>query len=85
MHGKLYKLRSGTAQQGKAAFINLDLEFDGQRAFVIWDSLAVGNYMLKARVEIDPRLLQADSRREADFVYRGELVLPRPENNYPAR
>ena len=67
--------------KGKLEFINLDLEFDGKRAFVIWDSIAVGNYQLKARVEIDPRLLRADSDRQCDFVYNGELVLPRPEDN----
>ena len=67
--------------KGKHEFIHLDLEFDGKRAFVIWDSISLGNYLLKARVEIDPRLLRADSGRQCDFVYSGELVLPRPEDN----
>jgi len=81
MHVKLYKLRSRTSNQGKPAFIDLDLEFDGKRAFVIWDSITLGNFLLKARVEIDPRLLQKGKGRDYDFVYRGELVLPQPEHN----
>ncbi len=81
MQVKLYKLRSQTVSQGKPTFVNLDLEFDGQRAFVIWDSMTLGNFLLKARVEINPKLLQQDSGCDVDFVYRGKLVLPRPENN----
>jgi hypothetical protein len=81
MHAKLYKLRGRAVAKGKLESIDLDLEFDGKRAFVIWDSISLGDYLLKARVEIDPRLLHADSGRGCDFVYRGELVLPNPENN----
>ena len=81
MRAKLYRLRGQAMAKGKLEFINLDLEFDGKRAFVIWDSIPVGNYHLKARVEIDPRLLRADAGRQCDFVYSGELVLPRPEDN----
>ena len=67
--------------KGKLEFIDLNLEFDGKRAFVIWDSISVGDYLLKARVEIDPQLLHADSGRGCDYVYRGELILPNPANN----
>lgn len=81
MRAKLYKLRGRTVAKGKSEFIKLDLEFDGKRAFVIWDSISLGNYRLKARMEIDPRLLRAESGLECDYVYRGELVLPCPENN----
>jgi hypothetical protein len=81
MGAKLYKLRSRAVAKGKLEFIDLDLEFDGKRAFVVWDSINLGNYLFKARVEIDPRLLHADSGRGCDYVYRGELVLPSPENN----
>ena len=81
MRAKLYKLRGRTVAKGKPEFIDLDLEFDGKRAFVIWDSISLGNYLLKARVEIDPRLLHVDSGRGCDYVYRGELVLPSPQNN----
>ncbi len=78
---KLYKLRSLTVEKGKTAFIDLNLEFEGNRAFVVWDSVALGEYLLKARVEIDPTLLQEDAEPDCDFIYRGQLVLPKPENN----
>ena len=81
MRLKLYKMRSLTVENGKTAFIEVNLEFEGQRAFVIWDSISVGTLLLKARVEIDPTLLQTGSGRGCDYVYCGELVLPRPQNN----
>lgn len=81
MRAKSYKLRGRAVAKGKLEAINLDLEFDGKRAFVVWDSITLGNYLLKARVEIDPSLLREDSGRGCDYVYRGELVLPNPENN----
>jgi hypothetical protein len=81
MRAKSYKVRGRAVAKGKLEFIDLDLEFDGKRAFVIWDSISVGDYLLKARVEIDPQLLHADSGRGCDYVYRGELVLPNPANN----
>ncbi len=81
MDVKLYKIRSVRSNQGKTTSIDLDLEFEGERAFVIWDSVTLGGFMLKARVEIDPLLLQKDAGRGFDFYYRGELVLPKPENN----
>ncbi len=67
--------------KGKTESIDLDLEFDGKRAFVVWDSVQVRGFLLKARLEIDPKLLRADSGRGCDYVYRGELVLPNPELN----
>jgi hypothetical protein len=81
MRAKLYKVRGRAVAKGKLEFIDLDLEFDGKRAFVIWDSISLGSFLLKARVEIDPQLLQSDSGRGCDYVYRGEFVLPNPENN----
>ena len=81
MRVKLYKLRGRAVAKGKMESIDLDLEFDGKRAFVVWDSINVGNFLLKARVEIDPQLLHADSGRDCDYIYRGELVLPNPEHN----
>jgi hypothetical protein len=81
MRIKLYRVRSLTMAKGKSAFIDFDLEFDGDRAYVVWDSITLGSFLLKARVEIDPTLLQEDTNRDCDFVYRGELVLPKPENN----
>ncbi len=79
MHAKMYKMRSLTVDQGKTSSAEFNLEFDGERAFVIWDSITVRGCLLKARVEIDPTLLQKGTGK--DFYYRGQLVLPRPENN----
>ena len=81
MHIKSFKLRSLASSNGKLSAIELDLEFDGERAFVVWDSVSFGAFRLKARVEIDPHLLQTAGGRGCDYFYRGELVLPRPENN----
>jgi len=81
MRAKLYKMRGRAVAKGKMEFIDLDLEFEGKRAFVIWESVQVRGFLLKARLEIDPKLLRADSSRGCDYVYRGELVLPNPELN----
>jgi hypothetical protein len=78
---KTYKLRSLTVNNGQERFINLVMEFEGGRAFVVWDSISLGEFLLKARVEIDPKLLQSDTGAGWDFLYRGDLVLPRPELN----
>ena len=81
MHDKLYKLRSLTVEKGKTTCVDLDLEFEGSRAYVVWESLTLGTFLLKARLEIDPALLQKGGGRGWDYFYRGELVLPRAENN----
>ena len=81
MRVKLFKMRSLTVDNGKSAFVDVNLEFEGKRAFVIWDSVVLGDYKLKARVEIDPELLQKSGGRGCDYYYRGQLILPRPENN----
>ncbi len=78
---KTYKMRSLTVDHGKHSFIDLDMEFEGDRAFVVWDSLSVGDFLLKARVEIDPALLQTNNGLGWDYFYRGQLILPRPEYN----
>jgi hypothetical protein len=74
-------MRSLTVKNGKKTFVDLDLEFEGSRAFVIWDSITCGKFMVKARVEIDPGLLQTDPGQAFDYLYHGELILPRPQNN----
>ena len=81
MRTKMYKMRSLAPPNGDSSFIDLDLEFEGRRAFVIWDSISVGSFQLKARLEIDPKLLQKVDRSCCDFVYCGKLVLPRPQDN----
>jgi hypothetical protein len=74
-------MRSLALADGKTSFVDLDLEFDGRRAFVVWDSIPLRGFTLKARVEIDPELLQVGAGRGCDFIYCGPLVLPRPVNN----
>jgi hypothetical protein len=81
MRVKSYKMRGLTLKNGKNTLIDLDLEFEGKRAFAIWESFPVGNYELKARVEIDPKQLEKIATGCCDFLYRGELVLPEPQNN----
>jgi hypothetical protein len=81
MRIKRYKVRSLTAGKSKQAALDFEMEFDGKRAFVVWDSITMGKFKLKARVEIDPELLFAAPGRGCDYLYRGQLVLPRPENN----
>src|SRR5262245_2621532 len=44
MRAKLYKVRGRAVAKGKLELIDLDVEFDGKRAFVIWDSITLGNY-----------------------------------------
>jgi len=78
---KTYRLRSLAMTKGQNSFVELCLEFDGKRAFVVWDSVPVGHYQFKARLEIDPALLQKAQDHSWDYVYRGSLVLPRPEHN----
>jgi hypothetical protein len=81
MRVKSYKMRGLTLKNGKPAAIEMALEFEGSRAFAIWDSVSLGAYELKARVELNPKFLKKDTSLSCDFVYRGKLVLPRPEDN----
>ena len=81
MPTKTYKMRSRTAEEGKHTVVDLPLEFEGKRAFAVWDSITFGNFKFKARVEIDASLLQKIGYRDCDYYYRGHLVLQRPQNN----
>ncbi len=81
MRLKMYKMRGRTLANGKNDFIDLQLEFEGKRAFVICDTVTLGKYLLKARLEIDPKRLKKVRNRGCDFLYRGELLLPRPQDN----
>ena len=78
---KIYKMRSRTVENGKDSLVDLRLHFDGKRAFAIWETIPLGNYELHARLEINPKLLQKAAQPGYDFFYRGELVLPRPQDN----
>ena len=81
MRLKQYTLRSLAKDRDKKSSVDLPLEFEGERAFVVWDSLVLGDYELKARVEIDPDLLRRSGKTSCEFTYHGDLVLPCPEHN----
>ena len=81
MRLKLYKIRSLAVENGRTTCKDLRLEFEGKRAFVVWDSIPLGNYELKVRLELDPRRLEKGGGPGWDFFYRGQLVLPRPQDN----
>ncbi len=81
MSAKTYKIRGLALTHGQNTFVDLNLEFEGKRAFVIWDTVPVGHFELKARLEIDPKLLHKAEANGWDYYYCGHLVLPRPENN----
>jgi len=78
---KIYKMRSLAIKNGKNSLVDLRFEFDGTRAFAIWDATPVGKYELRARLELNPELLQRVGNPGYDFFYQGELVLPRPQDN----
>jgi hypothetical protein len=78
---KMYTLRSLINQNGKNSLVDLQMEFEGKRAFAIWDSIPIGDYKLKARLELDPKLLKKVQNYGCDFFYHGELILPEPRNN----
>ena len=77
---KTNKISSLAYKDGHHSWINLDLEFEGKRVFVVWDTIQMGSYAVKARLEIDPKHLKSTDKY-GDYEYRGELVLPKPENN----
>lgn len=81
MRVKSYKLRSVAVTNGLRTFIELPLEFEGKRAFVIWDCVSLGAYNFKTRVEINPKLLRKTESDATEFSYSGDLELPRPEHN----
>ena len=66
---------------GKDALKDFQLEFEGTRAFLVWDVFSVGSLLFKARVELNPRLLRRIHARSSNYYYRGKITLPRPETN----
>jgi hypothetical protein len=75
------KVRVSGENRGTVHFSDLPLAFEDDRVFVIWDCAKLGNCELQARIEIDPKLLRKTKGRNSEYVYRGELVLPRPQDN----
>jgi hypothetical protein len=68
-----------TGQGGR--FVDLRLEFEGRRAYVVWDAIRWKGYELKVRLEVNRKLLQKADAEPYDYYYRGKLVLPRAEDN----
>jgi hypothetical protein len=75
------RLRHLVVDNGQATLVELPLEFEGRRAFVVWDLVVLGKREIKARIELDPKLLERLSGPGCDYSYRGQLVLPRPQDN----
>lgn len=76
-----YMMQSLALDNGEHRFMDLPLEFEGRRAFVIWDAARLGGCIVKARLEINAKLLQRIDRCGCDFFYCGWLHLPRPQDN----
>ncbi len=69
---------------GNNGHINLPLEFEGKRAFAVWDTVKVRGYRFKMRIEVNPKLLrkkQGTQDPAYQYQYCGKLPLPRPELN----
>jgi hypothetical protein len=81
MHVKMYTMRSVALADGRSTLVNLHLEFEGARAYVVWDSVTLRDYEFKTRVEINPKPLRKAGAHGCDFFYRGRLELPRPQDN----
>ena len=76
------KVRAKVCQRiGNHSLRSFQLEFDGTRAYLVWDVFSVGSLLIKARVELNPRLLRKIDARSSDYYYRGKISLPRPEDN----
>jgi len=64
-----------------AGTLEFPLIFEGQRAFLLWESSPVANYELQARIELNPKLLRKVHGQQSQFRYTGKLELPRPQDN----
>ena len=65
----------------KDALKDFQLEFEGDRAYLVWDVFSLGSLLIKARVELNPRLLRRSDARSSNYYYRGKITLPSPETN----
>jgi len=78
---KAFVMRGFAVEDGKDRIVEMEIEFEGHRAFAVWDTVRFGRYEFKARVELDATLLQKAIGQPHEFEYRGPLVLPRPQDN----
>ena len=76
-----FVMRGFAVENGKDRLVEMEIEFEGNRAFAVWDTVTCGRYEFKARVELDATLLQRAIGQSHEFEYRGQLVLPRPQDN----
>ncbi len=74
-------LRHLSLNNGQSTLVDLPLEFEGRRVYVLWDLVVLGRHQFKARIEIDPKLLDRLNGPGGNYAYRGPLVLPRPQDN----
>ena len=81
MEPKLCKMRSLTTGDSSELSASLDIKFEGKRASVIWDSITVGDFYFRARLEIDLKWLRKAERPSGEYLHCGNLVLPRPDPN----
>lgn len=78
----IVKVRAvGCLKDGKTALKEFQLEFEGTRAYLVWDDYNIGRLLFKARVELNPRLLRKPDRQSSKYYYRGKITLPHPEDN----
>ncbi len=76
------KKQTLAVRRANRSLVKLPLEFEGKRAFAVWDSVKVHGYQFKARIEINPKLLRKKTGAKAtQYLYRGKLKLPCPELN----
>ena len=77
---KIHVKIRGRKGAGKCACHLYQLQIEGDRAFLVWDSVILGGEELVTRMELNPQLIHKDPTREI-YYYRGILELPQPENN----
>ena len=66
---------------GKKILMHFPLDFEGTRAYLVWETFKVGKQIFTARVEVNPRLLRRIAGKSSNYSYRGKITLPQPENN----
>jgi len=80
--GVTVRIRAKTNRMaGKKVQMHFQLDFEGTRAFLVWETFKVGKQIFVARVELNPRLLRRTAGKSSNYSYRGKIALPQPENN----
>jgi hypothetical protein len=80
--GRVYKVCFFAHDAGKNIVVVGDVEFIGDRAFLISEYWPVAGQEVKAgRIEIDPALLQTTAGPQFDYFYRALVPLPQAKDN----